>query len=118
MLILMVREGKVVSRYAKQGTKKEKLWEHGNTGQFWKGTGTSLGEPRKWKRSRVVRCQTKQSIINLETMVEVFNNTMHWPISFNYAKQRKTDDRRLSWLSIGLECGRSRDQTNTNTPGL
>ena len=41
--MLMLRErGKQV----KQGTKNGKLWEHGNTGQFWMGTRTSLGDPQ------------------------------------------------------------------------
>lgn len=35
MLVIMVL---VVSMYVKRGTIKEKLWELGNTGRFWKGT--------------------------------------------------------------------------------
>ena len=33
---------KVIVRYFKQGTNKEKLWEQRKTGQFWKGTRTPL----------------------------------------------------------------------------
>ena len=28
----------MVSKFIKRGTNKENVWEHGNTGQFWKGT--------------------------------------------------------------------------------
>ena len=36
----------MVSRYVKRGTNEEKLGEHGNTGQFWKGTRNPLGDPQ------------------------------------------------------------------------
>ena len=36
----------MVGRYVKQGTNKEKVWEHGNTKQVWKGTRTPLGDPQ------------------------------------------------------------------------
>ena len=29
----------------KMGTNKENVWEHGNLGQFWKGTRTLPGRP-------------------------------------------------------------------------
>ena len=39
----------MVSKFIKRGKTKENVWEHGNTGQFWKGTRTpyppSLGRP-------------------------------------------------------------------------
>ena len=38
----------MVSKFIKRGTNKEKLWEHGNIGQFWQGTreqGPPLGDP-------------------------------------------------------------------------
>ena len=28
----------MVSKFTKKGTNKENVWEHGNIGQFWKGT--------------------------------------------------------------------------------
>ena len=34
----------------------ERVWEHGNIGQFWKGTreqGPPLGDPRRWWERRV-----------------------------------------------------------------
>ena len=33
----------MVSRDVKKGANKEKLWERGNTGRFWKGTTTPGG---------------------------------------------------------------------------
>ena len=39
------RWGKVLSRYVKQGRNEEKLWEHGNIWQFWKGTQEQAPPP-------------------------------------------------------------------------
>ena len=39
----------MVSKYIKRGTNEENVWEHGNVGQFWKGTReqeSPLGDPR------------------------------------------------------------------------
>ena len=37
----------MVSKFitCKRGANKENVWEHGNIGQFWKGTRTPLGHP-------------------------------------------------------------------------
>ena len=37
----------MVSKFitCKRGANKENVWEHGNIGQFWKGTMTPLGDP-------------------------------------------------------------------------
>ena len=38
----------IASKFIKRGTNKENVWEHGNIGQFWKGTrekGPPLGDP-------------------------------------------------------------------------
>ena len=35
----------MVSKFIKRGTNKENVWEHGNIGQFWKGTRTPPGRP-------------------------------------------------------------------------
>ena len=35
----------MVSKFIKRGTNKDNVWEHGNMGQFWKGTRTPLGDP-------------------------------------------------------------------------
>ena len=40
----------IASKFIKRAKNKENVWEHGNIGQFWKGTkeqGPSLGDPRK-----------------------------------------------------------------------
>ena len=36
----------MVSKFTtrKRGANKENVWEHGNIGQFWKGTRTPLGD--------------------------------------------------------------------------
>ena len=36
----------IASKFIKRGTNKENVWEHGNIGQFWKGT-REQGPP--WK---------------------------------------------------------------------
>jgi len=39
----------VVSGFDKRGTNYENVWEHGNIGQYWKGTreqGPPLGDPQ------------------------------------------------------------------------
>ena len=35
----------IASKFIKRGTNKENVWEHGNIGQFWKGTRTHPGRP-------------------------------------------------------------------------
>ena len=35
-----------LGRFVKQGTSEEKLWGHGNTGQFWKGEREPGSSPR------------------------------------------------------------------------
>ena len=35
----------------KRGTNKENVWEHGNIGQFWKGTRTPPGRHSKAQRN-------------------------------------------------------------------
>ena len=35
----------MVSKFIKRGTNKENVWEHGNIGQFWKGSRTPPGRP-------------------------------------------------------------------------
>ena len=40
----------MVSGFDKRGTNYENVWEHGNIGQYWKGTreqGPPLGDPPK-----------------------------------------------------------------------
>ena len=36
----------MVSKFIKRGTNKENVWEHGNIGQFWRGTRIPVGDPR------------------------------------------------------------------------
>ena len=41
----------MVSGFDKRGTNYENVWEHGNIGQYWKGTreqGPPLGDPHLW----------------------------------------------------------------------
>ena len=35
----------MVSKFIKRGINKENVWEHGNKGQFWKGTRPSWETP-------------------------------------------------------------------------
>ena len=35
----------MVSGFDKRGTNYENVWEHGNIGQYWKGTRTPPGRP-------------------------------------------------------------------------
>ena len=38
----------IASKFIKRGTNKENVWEHGNIGQFWKGT-REQGPPLAWE---------------------------------------------------------------------
>ena len=45
-----LEEENIVSKFITRGINKENVWEHGNLGQFWKGTreqGTPLGDPHQ-----------------------------------------------------------------------
>ena len=33
-----LKDEKIASKFIKRGTNKKNVWEHGNIGQFWKGT--------------------------------------------------------------------------------
>ena len=33
-----LKDENMASKFIKRGTNKENVWEHGNIGQFWKGT--------------------------------------------------------------------------------
>ena len=44
-----LEDEKKISKFIKRGTNKENVWEHGNIGQFWKGTreqGPSSMKPK------------------------------------------------------------------------
>ena len=48
----------MVSGFDKRGTNYENVWEHGNIGQYWKGTreqGPPLGDPHQSTKILVMR---------------------------------------------------------------
>ena len=69
----------MVSKFitCKRGANKENVWEHGNIGQFWKGTRTPLGDPHlnpitKWLASegeRSRRSYGKNGTVNSLSML-------------------------------------------------
>ena len=52
----------MVSRYVKQGTNKQKLWEHGSTGQFWRETREQRPLPPRYtavtRESKFIVCKS------------------------------------------------------------
>ena len=85
-----LEEGNIVSKFITRGTNTENVWEHGNIGQFWKGTreqGTPLGDPHYQNKevkvmipmsSEKIRVFILGNILNLLLLVSFrWNDLLH-----------------------------------------
>ena len=71
----------MVSKFIKRGTNKKKVWEHGNIGQFCKGTRTPFGRPSP---------STENSIIFIPGYCYSWHYKKVWGINLTWDKP-KTD---------------------------
>ena len=73
--LFKLEDQNIASKFIKRGTNKENVWEHGNIGQFWKGTrGQDPTSPETLIHTLSPHSPTVILLISPENSFYGFNN--------------------------------------------